>query len=82
MSVLTFVSFPNIFSVDLLADSQKQGDCIEKKQDCLTWKKKESNLLGLFTSRGCLRLRCEERSECGNLMQVAKNDEIATLRSR
>jgi hypothetical protein len=35
----------------------------------------------LYTSRGCLRLCCEERSECGNLMLVAKNDEITTLSS-
>jgi hypothetical protein len=36
---------------------------------------------GLFTSRGCCRLCCEERSECGNLMLDAKNDEITTLSS-
>jgi len=36
---------------------------------------------GLFTSRGCRRLCCEERSECGNLMLVATNDEITTLSS-
>ncbi len=35
----------------------------------------------LFTSRGCRRRRCEERSECGNLMLVAMNDEITTLSS-
>ncbi len=35
----------------------------------------------LFTSRGCCRLCCEERSECGNLMMVAENDEITTLSS-
>ena len=38
-------------------------------------------LRGLFTSRGCRRRRCEERSECGNLMLVAKNNEITTLSS-
>jgi hypothetical protein len=42
---------------------------------------KKSLLPGLFTSRGCRRRRCEERSDSGNLMLVAENDEITTLSS-
>ncbi len=32
-------------------------------------------------SRGCRKRRCEERSDSGNLMLVARHDEITTLYS-